>query len=201
MRILATCAVPIALLAVSAPNAERRSVSTETVSVCAVAGDPAAHNHKLIDVSGIVSHGFEKFTLTNQNCPQSIVWLEYGGRLNSDTVSCCGNTAQAPRPAPFAIDGVAVPLIDDAMFHRFDDRIREGGDAKFGAALRGRFFAGEKRRSASGGEFWAGFGHLGCCTLLVIQQVLSVDEQITPKMAKSRATSQSGAPATAKVGR
>ncbi len=38
----------------------------------------------------------------------------------------------------------------------------------------GRFFSGEKVRYP-GGESWSGYGHMGCCTLLMIQQVLSVD--------------------------
>jgi hypothetical protein len=37
--------------------------------------------------------------------------------------------------------------------------------------LVGRFFAGQ-RQAVAGKVMWAGYGHMGCCSLLVIQQVL-----------------------------
>lgn len=39
----------------------------------------------------------------------------------------------------------------------------------------GRFFAGEKISYPAGGEGWAGYGHMGCCSLFAIQQVVAVD--------------------------
>jgi hypothetical protein len=42
------------------------------------------------------------------------------------------------------------------------------------ASLVGRFFAG-KEISDPRGKRWGGYGHMGCCSLLVIQRVLSVD--------------------------
>lgn len=59
------------------------------------------------------------------------------------------------------------------MFERFDARIRGGADVTFPATIVGRFFAGIRQPAATG-VFW-GYGHLGCCSLLVIQQVVSVD--------------------------
>jgi hypothetical protein len=38
----------------------------------------------------------------------------------------------------------------------------------------GRFFSG-KEISYPNGKHWGGYGHMGCCSLLVIQQVLDVD--------------------------
>jgi len=40
----------------------------EKISLCALHADPAAHNHKLIEVRGTVSHGFEDFTLSDPGC-------------------------------------------------------------------------------------------------------------------------------------
>ena len=96
------------------------------VRVCALQADPPAYNHKLIQVSGVVSHGFERFTLSDARCAQrSGAWLE----------------------------------------------IQSGGDVVVRATLLGRYFSGSQQHSAAG-DFWGGYGHLGCCSLLAIQRVL-----------------------------
>jgi len=147
----------------------------EKVTVCALQADPAAYNHKLIDVRAVVSHGFEDFTLSDPGCKRPLgIWLEYGGRVNSETVYCCGVQAGTPRPTDLVVEGITTRLIDDALFRRFDARVRSRGDVTFRAHLIGRFFAGLKQHTPKG-EFWGGYGHLGCCSLLVIQQVLAVD--------------------------
>jgi hypothetical protein len=147
----------------------------ERVSVCALQRDPAAYDHKLLEVAGLVSHRFEHFVLSGADCAQDPrVWLEYGGNMNSSTIYCCGTAAGAKRDATLVVEGITIPLLDDALFRRFDARIRAGRDARFRAGLVGRFFAGEKVDTANGG-FWGGYGHIGCCSLLVIQQVVSVD--------------------------
>jgi hypothetical protein len=147
--------------------------AAEKVSVCALQADPAAYNHKLIDVRGVVSHGFEDFTLSDPQCqPRSGIWLEYGGRVDSETVYCCG--VKAPRTTALVVEGITTRLIDDALFRRFDARVRSRGDVRFRARLIGRFFAGLKQHTAKG-DVWGGYGHFACCSLLVIQQVLAVE--------------------------
>jgi hypothetical protein len=144
--------------------------TAQKVSLCALQADPAAHNHKMIDVRGVVSHGFEDFTLSDPRCDDQLgIWLEYGGMVNSETVYCCG-VKGGPRTKALAVEGIATRLIDDALFRRFDARVRSRGDVRFRARLIGRFFAGLKQRTPKG-EFWGGYGHLGCCSLLVIEQV------------------------------
>jgi len=41
--------------------------------VCQLLADPAAYNHKLVEVTGVASKGFEDFTLSEPGCD---------GRLN-----------------------------------------------------------------------------------------------------------------------
>jgi hypothetical protein len=148
--------------------------TAEKVSMCALQADPASYNHKMIDVRAVVSHGFEDFTLSDPRCERrSGVWLEYGGRVNSETEYCCGVKA-GPRAAALVVEGITTGLIDDALFRRFDARVRSRGDVSFRAHLIGRFFAGLKQRTPKG-DFWGGYGHLGCCSLLVIEQVLAVE--------------------------
>jgi hypothetical protein len=146
----------------------------QKVSLCALQADPDKYNHKMIDVRAAVSHGFEDFTLSDPRCePRSRIWLEYGGRVNSETVYCCGVKA-GPRTAALVVEGITTRLIDDALFRRFDARVRSPGAVSFRAHLIGRFFAGLKQRTPKG-DFWGGYGHLGCCSLLVIEQVLAVE--------------------------
>jgi hypothetical protein len=42
------------------------------------------------------------------------------------------------------------------------------------ATIRGRFFAGQEIADPRG-KRWGGYGHMGCCSLLVIEQVVAVD--------------------------
>jgi hypothetical protein len=147
--------------------------AAKKVSMCALQADPATYNHKLIDVRGVVSHGVEDFTLSESQCGrQSRIWLEYGGRVDSETAYCCG--VKTPRAAALVVEGIPTRLIEDALFRRFDARVRTHGDVRFRGRLIGRFFAGIKQQTPKG-EFWGGYGHFGCCSLLVIQQVLTVD--------------------------
>src|SRR3954468_6038957 len=89
----------------------------EKVSTCALRADPATYNHKLIEVRGVVSHGFENFTLSDSRCEHaSGVWLEYGGRVNSETEYCCG--VKTPRAAALVVEGITTALTEDAMFRR-----------------------------------------------------------------------------------
>jgi hypothetical protein len=150
-----------------------RPPGVEKVSTCALQADPAGHNHKLVEVRGIVSHRFENFTLSETSCGHDLgIWLEYGGRVDSETVYCCG--VRTPRTGALVVEGIRTRLIDDVLFRRFDARVRTHGDVRFRAHLIGRFFAGVRQHTPEG-EIWGGYGHLGCCSLLVIQQVLMVE--------------------------
>lgn len=176
MRRFIACTFVAALLG-TAVHAQQQEPKAEAVSVCHLQADPAAYNRKLVEVSGLVQHGFESFVLSDSKCSGGLpVWLEYGGSVNSNTVYCCGTTPGASRGEILVVDGVTLPLIDDALFHRFDNHIRgASSEVTFPAALRGHFFAG-KKQPAAGEGFYSNYGHLGCCSLLVIEQVVSVDD-------------------------
>jgi hypothetical protein len=149
----------------------------EKVSLCELKKDPAAYNHKLIEVTAFVSHGFEDFTLFDPACTSwPEVWLEYGGTSKSGTMYCCGVTADRSRPQPLVVENVSVPLVDDARFREFDGLLQRRPDSVVRATIAGRFFAGKQVKYPRG-TFWGGYGHMGCCSLLAIQQALSVDGQ------------------------
>jgi len=155
----------------------------QKVSVCDLKNDPAVYNHKLIEVEGFVSHDFEDFSLFDPNCPYGPqVWLEYGGTAASGTMYCCGVTADRSRPNELVVENIPIPLLQDTHFQQFDRLIqppfRSGNHGStVNATLVGRFFAGEKREYPNGGWGWGGYGHFGCCSLLAIQEVHSVDPQ------------------------
>jgi hypothetical protein len=156
-----------------APSARCEEVVKTTV--CHIQNDPAAYNHKLIEVAAFVSHGFEDFTLFDPTCNSgSDIWLEYGGLTASGTIYCCGGTKDRQRASELTIEGIPIPLVADEHFQKFDQFIQHQPDSVIHATVVGRFFAGRQIRYPKG-TFWGGFGHMGCCSLLAIQQVVAVD--------------------------
>jgi hypothetical protein len=156
----------------------------QKVTVCQLQGDPPAYNHKLVEVEAFVSHDFEDFTLFDPACNASwgAVWLEYGGKSKSDTTYCCGPTAGKSRPRELQVENIPIPLAENDLFRLFDKQIQPPfRSGKYGsvvhATIVGRFFAGRKKTYPNGESTWAGYGHMGCCSLLAIQEIESVDPQ------------------------
>lgn len=117
-----------------------------------------------------MSHGFEDFGLFDPSCPSwPYVWLEYGGTKKSGTMYCCGVSNNKTRPQELVVEGITVSLTADETFEAFDRLIQP--DSVVHATLIGRFFAGKESRLLVG----RGYGHMGCCSLLAIQTVVSVD--------------------------
>jgi hypothetical protein len=163
----------VCCLAAAAPRE-----TPEKVTVCRLQQDPGAYNHKLIEVTGFVSHGFEDFGLFDPTCEArgGGVWLEYGGTASSNTMYCCGVTPSHTRPKPLVVEKIPVTLLDDETFRRFDEMIQRPRGSVVHATVVGRFFAGKQVKWPAG-TFWGGYGHMGCCSLLAVQQVVSVDPQ------------------------
>ena len=163
--------------------AESRCEEPQKVSVCELQKDPAAYNHKLVAVTAFVSHDFEDFTLFDPACDAwPAVWLEYGGKAKSDTMYCCGPTNGKSRPEEMKIEDIPIPLTDNELFRQFDKEIQPPfRSGKYGsevhADLVGRFFSGKKEQFGKGEPFWGGYGHMGCCSLLAIQEVKQVSPQ------------------------
>jgi len=135
--------------------------------------DPAAYNRKVVEVTAFASHGFENFTLFDPSCsPSRAVWLEYGGVVASGTVYCCGVTADRRRPKQLVVEDQTIPLVDDARFREFDKLAQRLPNSVVHATLVGRFFSAQQTETPA--QF-SGYGHMGCCSLLAIQQVISVD--------------------------
>jgi hypothetical protein len=145
------------------------------VTPCQLASDPPTYNQKLIEVTGFVSHGFEDSTIFDPACSSwPFIWLEYGGTVKSGTMYCCGVSNNRTRPNELEVEKIPVPLVSDDQFQEFDTLIQRKPDSIVHATIVGRFFAG-KQIYYPKKTFWGGYGHMGCCSLLTIQQVLSVD--------------------------
>jgi hypothetical protein len=152
------------------------------VSPCELKNTPGAYNHKLIEIAGFISHGFEDFTIFDPECKSwPSVWLEYGGTAASGTMYCCGVTAERERPKPLIVETIPITLVDDERFREFDKLIRRRPDSIVRATIVGRFFSGEKV-TYQDRERWGGYGHMGCCSLLAIQQVVSVEPQSSTEL-------------------
>lgn len=152
-------------------------------TVCQLLSDRKAWDHKLVEVTGFASHGFEDSNFYDPTCPGRYdLWMDYGGKLSTGTMSTVSNSNRT-RPVSAVVEGIAVPVVDDALFHRFDDFLHQ--DAPMGinvhATVVARFFAGRILHYPDG-DLWGGYGHLGCCSLFVIQQVLNVDDQRRPDL-------------------
>ena len=149
------------------------------VTLCQLAEDPTAYDHALVQISGTASQGFENFTFADPTCkPPNFghfsLWLTYGGTMQSGTTYCCpGEGEEKPRKRVVEVEGVGVPLVNDARLKTFRALLKQMPHTAQ-ATLIGIFFAG-KQQGANGQPTLPGYGHLGCCSLLVIRQVESVE--------------------------
>jgi len=155
-----------------APQETTTSASAETpvkITACQLMTDPAAYDHKLVEVSGDVSVGFEDFAIyAHDECAaRNMIWLDLGGSADPGTMYCCGDHR---RDVPLMVEGVMTPLVDDAKTRRFV-KVVQTGHAGGPSTLIGHFFSGKPSRLPDR-TIWGGYGHMGCCSLLVIQQVL-----------------------------
>ena len=149
----------------------------EHATVCQLQSAPENYQHKLVEVTGFVSRGFEDSLLFDSQCPKGEpVWVDYGGTAGTGVIRCCAVVPTRRREVAVSIDGIAIPLVEDAAFREFDRLLQIPPDRVVHARLIGRFFASSTRRTAAGEEH-VGYGHIGCCSLFVIQQVLSVGAQ------------------------
>jgi hypothetical protein len=174
--------VLFALLIGSLPLLAQKANSTHDpvseprkVTYCELAKDPAAYNHELIRITAFVTHGFEDFQIAEPNCvmpPEHFsVWVMYGGKAESDTAYCCpGETGRETRADSLTVEGLQIPLANDPTFQHFTDLLKNEQDTTVRLTVVGRFFSGAKQ-TINASTFWGGFGHMGCCSLFVIQRV------------------------------
>jgi hypothetical protein len=155
------------------------AVEPRSVTYCDLAKDPATYNRELVRLTAFVTHGFEDFHIAEPNCPNPpehfCIWVMYGGKAESNTVYCCpGEASRETRPEALTVERIQVPLVSDVVFQQFTDLLKKEEDTTVRVTVLGRFFSG-KKQTVNGPTFWGGYGHLGCCSLFVIQRVESFE--------------------------
>jgi hypothetical protein len=171
-------ALLVGILPISTQATQSSSNATaepRKVTYCELAKDPASYNHELVRLTAFVTHGFEDFPLTQPECanpPEHFsVWIMYGGKAESNTAYCCpGERGAETRSQPLTVEGVQIPLVSDLVFQQFTDLLERERDTTVRVTVVGRFFSGEKG-AFNNSTNWEGFGHMGCCSLFVIQRV------------------------------
>lgn len=148
------------------------------VSVCDLKKSPEKYNHKLVEVTGFFSQGFEDFSVSDPECnSEQLIWLEYGGMAKSGTIHCCNETIANTRPKPLEIENITIPLVGDEKFKNFRELLSHsnGTGVSILATVEGRFFSGRKKQRPDK-TYYGGFGHMGGYSLFAIQKVIRIDE-------------------------
>lgn len=188
MRLIWITAIGLILGIASAHAQAQQPEAPIQVSLCEIKTHPEKYLKKVVEFTAIASHGFEDSMVEDSSCPWPDhgpgVWMEYGGNRSTDTMYCCGFSPKPTRDKPLVVDGIQLSLVEDEKFREFDAYLhpkhskpqRTSNTVK--ATLRGRLFgryegiAGTQQSPA-----WRGYGHMGCCMLFVVTQVVSVDAQ------------------------
>jgi hypothetical protein len=154
---------------------EKIATEPEDVSICQLLKDPGKYNQKLVKVTAFFSLGFEDAGVYDLQCDSRFgIWYDFGGTSSTGTMYCCGVVPSRTRPEQVTIENISIPLLADEKFQAFDRLLRDKGILR--ANVIGRFFSGEKSTAPNGRVWWGGYGHMGCCSLFMIQQVVNSDD-------------------------
>jgi hypothetical protein len=162
--------VPLSASAQTAPR---------EISFCDVAKDPKSFDGRMIRVRGTMSVGFENFQLYSPDCrDDQSIWVAFGGDVAGVVASTVNDSFRKPG-ADIKVNDVSYGIQRDQAFYRFYSLIsaRNGEKAiyKVTATVTGAFFAGIENKRVPGHKSFMGYGHIGCCSLLVITQVSDVE--------------------------
>src|SRR5665213_2343666 len=185
MRNICFLAGLVIIALISRQGAAQPSEPTMRVSLCDIKANPENFLHKLVEFTATASHGFEDSMVEDSRCSWPDhgpgVWMEYGGKPSTATMYCCGVSPRPDRNDALVMDGISLDLVDDDTFREFDKRLhplhsKQKSSDTVRATLRGRIFARyEGIGGTKQGLAWRGYGHMGCCMLFVVTQVVSVD--------------------------
>ena len=168
-------------------------IAPPTVAFCDLVANPQAFDGQWIQVRGHVSLGFEDFSLHEPGCDKPLArntWLAYGGDEETPTTYCCGDHSR-PKGEDINIRGQTVSLIRDDTMEDFITKVRArrkhqvNGEPcsdslcnfyKVSANIVGLFLAAPNNARNP----MSGYGHMGCCHLLVIHKVSDIAAERTP---------------------
>ena len=162
-----------------APSTVRAQGTPQVLSFCDLATSPKSFDGKMIRVRGTLSVYFEDFSLVGDHCDaHQGIWLAFGGDVPGIAPSTANDNFRKPN-VDVKVSGASYGIKKDENFRRLYALIaaRHGDKPVFRvtATLTGAFFAGEEHKLPNGQSDFEGYGHLGCCSLLVITEVSYVE--------------------------
>lgn len=171
LTLTAFSSLPVLAAAQQAPPVE--------VSVCELAKSPQLFDGKSVRVRSELNVSFEDFTLAHPDCSKDQwIWLAFGGDVPGIVDSTANDNIRQPG-VDLRIKGVAYQIKKDESFRRLYALItaRQGDKPEYQATatLTGVFLAGHEGKLANGSTNFSGYGHLGCCSLLVITEVSNAE--------------------------
>jgi hypothetical protein len=147
-------------------------------SVCGLLLHPEKYNEGLVSVEGLVTVGSDEFLLHDAGCGDANgrVWLQFGGGVPSPGA---GSVSRGMSGKPRTVEGLELPLTKDRDFDAMQKLLKEvqksGHTKMLRATLVGKYFSGKPTNTVNGGVLRSGYGRMGCCSLLVIQEVAKVE--------------------------
>jgi hypothetical protein len=159
--------------------------ATVKVEVCDLVRQPEKYSHQWIEVRGSVNVGFEDFTLHSRDCGKDLrqVWLAYGGDEPTPVISTVNDHDRRPGSI-LKFDGIPVPLEHNAELELFKGRLEAQRLEALASSYCGSHcnlykvtatFSGLFLAAPPSAETLAGYGHILCCHLLVIEKVTGVE--------------------------
>ena len=187
----------------AAAQAASQSEDPIETAVCELSDHPSQFDGELIQVRGYVTRGFEDFTFHDSPSPfasfcKARIWLEAGGDGKGPRNYMVVDTARLYNPVAewqmqSRIDSVR--LIKDQTYSETMEKLAafrsaqpDGGGCtglwlcalyRVQVTITGRFFRAHNQGWHNGQYFSGGYGHLGCCHMLVIQQVTGLNAERT----------------------
>ncbi len=149
-------------------------------TACALTQHPDRYNEGLVSVEGLITVGPDEFLLHDADCDDEHgkIWLEFGGGVESPATA----SAHLPSHRPHTFESLDLPLNRDRDFDAMQKLLQEaqksGKTRMLRATLIGKYFPGKPAITASGAAMRSGYGHMGCCSLLVIEEVAAVGSEL-----------------------
>jgi len=178
VRLSATLTVLCALAAAAPALAQ---TAAQPVPACDIQSDPAHFDKTVVKARGVIHLSFEDFTFTSQGCDAAArIWLIFGGDVATPTESTVNDNNRTPG-TELQVKGVRYPIAKDESLRRLlallTTTARDGESVyEVTATLTGTFLAGtQPPSSADRRPYLRGYGHLGCCSLLIISKVENVE--------------------------
>ena len=152
------------------------SMPPRELTFAELAKDPSVFDKQRIRLTAFINFAFEDFRMWDPECPENktdfALWLTYGGTANSGAVYCCPGEA-TPRTG-----ALSFPLVEDMKYRDFRSLLNKERDTVVRATVVGTLLARPKAGTPAERLFGGGYGHMGCCSLLVIEQIASFEPHV-----------------------